>query len=379
MNVLAVVMTATVTLVSPMLAWSPAAPPAAGSPRTSREFQVSATKTWSSTDLELRAGERVVFTASGTARCPGQDDAFGPAGLPRGFRDLLRALPVGQAARGALVGRIGDEAAQPFVIGTATDIVLPAGGVLALGVNHSEDDVCTGRFSVHVDVFAPGEHSDVVVARQVESLEGVDKALFARLPRRVSDKQGNPGDMINFVILGPESGMRRVFEASGWLKVDLDTRDALIAGVIDSVLKQPYLTLPMSQLYLFNRVQDVGWAHAEPIKVASSRHHLRIWQAPFQAGSSTVWVGAATHDVGFERDHRNNGITHKIDPNVDAEREYVEKTLTGTGLVSEFTYVTPDNPLREAKTATGGSFQSDGRVLVLKLDESAAPPQPAGR
>jgi hypothetical protein len=377
MNVLAVVMTATVTLVSPALAWLQTPPPAAGS--SSRDFQVSAAKTWSPTDLELRAGERAVFTASGTAQCPGQEDPFGPAGLPRGFRDLLRALPVGQAARGALVGRIGDEVAQPFVIGTGADIVAPAGGVLALGVNHAEDDLCTGRFSVHVDVFAPDEHAHVVVAKRVEALEGVDQALFARLPRRVSDRQGNPGDMINFLILGPEAGMRRVFEASGWLKVDSDTRDALIAGVIDSVLKQPYLTLPMSQLYLFNRVQDVGWAHAEPIKVASSRHHLRIWQAPFQAGTSTVWVGAATHDVGFERDQRNNGITHKIDPNVDAEREYVEKTLTGTGLVSEFTYVTPDNPLREAKTATGGSFQSDGRVLVLKLDQSAAAPPPAGR
>jgi hypothetical protein len=286
---------------------------------------------------------------------------------------------VGQAPRGALVGRIGDEVAQPFVIGTAADIVSPVGGTLALGLNHSENDVCTGQFSVHVDVFEPSEHSRVVVARRVESLEGADKALLSKLPRRVSDKQGNPGDMINFVILGPEAGMRRVFEASGWLKVDLDARDAVIAGAIDSVLKQPYLTLPMSQLYLFNRVQDVGWAHAEPIKVAASRHHLRIWQAPFQAGSSTVWVGAATHDVGFERDQRNNGITHKIDPNIDAEREYVEKTLTSTGLVSEFTYLTPDDPVREARTATGGSFQSDGRVLVLKLDESAAAPQPAAR
>jgi len=35
--------------------------------------------------------------------------------------------------------------------------------------------------------------------------------------------------------------------------------------------------------------------------------------------------------------------------------------------VEHFTYVLPDNPLREARTATGGSFHSDGRVLVLQL------------
>jgi hypothetical protein len=88
-----------------------------------------------------------------------------------------------------------------------------------------------------------------------------------------------------------------------------------------------------------------------------------------------MWVGAATHDIGFDRDQRNNGITHKIDPEIDLERDYVEKTLTGTGFVSQFTYVTPDDPLREAKTATGATFRSDGRVLVLKLVDSAAVPQ----
>ena len=85
---------------------------------------------------------------------------------------------------------------------------------------------------------------------------------------------------------------------------------------------------------------------------------------------ATLWTGAATHDIGFERDQRNNGVTHKIDPNIDLEREYVEKTLTGTGIVTEFTYVLPKDALREAKTATGGTFQSDGRVLVLRLGES---------
>ena len=67
----------------------------------------------------------------------------------------------------------------------------------------------------------------------------------------------------------------------------------------------------------------------------------------------------------------NNGVTHKIDPNIDLEREYVEKTLTGTRIVTEFTYILPKDALREAKTATGGTFQSDGRVLVLRLRETA--------
>ncbi|MGB6682548.1 MAG: LssY C-terminal domain-containing protein, partial [Candidatus Acidiferrum sp.] len=91
--------------------------------------------------------------------------------------------------------------------------------------------------------------------------------------------------------------------------------------------------------------------------------------APFQVNGRTLWVGAATHDVGFERDQRNNGLTHKIDPNIDLERDYVEKTLISTGLVAEVTHVLPANPTQEAKTATGGGFHSNGQVLVLRLGQ----------
>jgi hypothetical protein len=130
--------------------------------------------------------------------------------------------------------------------------------------------------------------------------------------------------------------------------------------------------MPMSPLYLFGRQQDYGWAHAEPIKVVASRNHLRIWKAPFTVDGQTLWVGAATHDIGFEKDQRSkNGITHKIDPDIDLERNFVQQTLCSTGLVAEVTHFLPQNPLQEAKTATGGTFHSNGQVLILKLAKPA--------
>src|SRR5256884_9065016 len=87
-------------------------------------------------------------------------------------------------------------------------------------------------------------------------------------------------------------------------------------------------------------------SHAEPISVVKTRNHLRIWKAPYQVHGETLWVGAATHDIGLERDQRNNGITHKIDPDIDLERDYLEKTLSSTGLVSEITFLPPAPPLK---------------------------------
>ena len=97
----------------------------------------------------------------------------------------------------------------------------------------------------------------------------------------------------------------------------------------------------MSELTLFGRVQDYGLAHAEPIQVVAQRHHLRLWKAPFKVEGQELWVGAATHDIGFDRDQRNNGITHKIDPNIDDEREFVGRTLDETGLVAKLSYIMP--------------------------------------
>ncbi|MEO7649347.1 MAG: LssY C-terminal domain-containing protein, partial [Bryobacteraceae bacterium] len=189
--------------------------------------------------------------------------------------------------------------------------------------------------------------------------------MLEKIPTRITDKDGGLGDRINFLIVGPEARMKEAFQQAGWVIVDRTKKDAILRGVLDSISKQGYVTMPMSELYFFGRVQDYGYAHAEPISVVAQRHHLRLWKAPFELEGQTVWVGAATHDIGFERDKRNNGITHKIDPEVDKERDYVVQTLTETGIVVKTAKLTPAIPIKEAKTATGGSFRSDGATHIM--------------
>jgi len=317
----------------------------------------------------------VLITATGNLRYADARNENGPEGLGRGFRDLLRALPFNEAGRGALIGRIGDrDAAQPFLVGARRDVIAPVAGRLSLAINQTTDDPGSGNYVVRVEVYAPEAGKAREVAKQVSSIAGINKSLFSQIPRRVADKEGNAGDMVNFLVLGSEAALQKVFTTAGWVKVDADVPGTVLHGILESISKESYLTMPMSQLYLFGRPQDYGWAHAEPISVVSSRNHLRIWKAPFQVNGGVLWVGAATHDTGFERDQRNNGITHKIDPDIDLERDYVEKTLTSTGLVLEVSHFLPENPMKEAKTATGGSFHSNGQVVILKLDESASSP-----
>jgi hypothetical protein len=350
---------------------APAQTPPTGKRRLSQEIQLTGDQLWTETGITVQPGEHVVATATGKMHYADSPTDAGPEGLTRGFKDLIRILPYNAAGRGAVIGRVGDAAtAQPFLIGAHCNVISYSGGLLSIGVNQMSVDTGDGTYTVRVEIYPPD--SGFLAVKQLDTMPGIDPSLFSRIPRRIGDKAGDPGDMVNFLIIGTEAAMQKVFTTAGWVKVDADVKDTILQGFIVSMSKESYLTMPMSPLYLFGRQQDYGWAHAEPIQVVASRNHLRIWKAPFQVNGKVVWVGAATHDIGFEKDQRNNGITHKIDPDIDLERNFVEKTLTGTGLVSEVTHYLPDNPMKEAKTATGGSFHSDGHVLILKLSDAAA-------
>src|SRR6266851_4808295 len=349
--------------------------PPAGKRRISQEIQLTGEQLWSDTGIDVQPGEHIVVAASGKMRYADAKEDNGPEGIPRGFKDLLRILPFNGAGRGALMGRVGDaDIAQPFLLGVHRDVVAPVGGRLAIGINQTDDDTGDGTYKVHIEIYAADPHAAYRVARQVRDISGVDANLFSKIPRHIADKEGNPGDMVNFLIIGSESAMQKTFTNAGWVQVDADVAGTVLHGILESISKESYLTMPMSLLYLFGRPQDYGWARAEPIKVVASRNHLRIWKAPFQVDGKTLWFGAATHDIGFERDERNNGVTHKIDPDIDLERDYVEKTLISTGLVADITHFLPEKPMKEAKTATGGTFHSNGQLLILKLDDSAPTP-----
>jgi LssY C-terminus len=346
----------------------------AGKSRVSQEIQLTGDQHWVDSGLDVKAGERVILTASGTLRYADAPDENGPEGRARGWRDLLKILPLNEAGRGAVLARIGDaDSGQPFAVNQRRELTSRAAGRLFLGINQAGNDSAQGTYRVRVEIYAAtagAPAGGVAVAREVAQIRGVDANLFSKIPRRNGDKDGNPGDMVNFLIIGSEPGMQRAFELAGWVKVDRTKKDAVLHGILSSISKESYVQMPMSELYLFGRPQDYGFAHAEPLVVVAQRHHLRIWKAPFQVNGQTVWAGAATHDIGFERDKRNKNVTHKIDPDVDAERDYVGKTLSETGLVAERAFFLPSDALTEAKTATGGSFHSNGKILILKLGDT---------
>jgi len=328
-----------------------------------RELDLQPASGWIDTGVALQARDTIKVSASGQLQYADARQANGPEGLPRAFLDLVKNFPLNEAGRGTLIGRIGtSDAARPFLIGAEYAGSAPVAGELFVAVNQTSLDHATGSYHVKV-----GRTAAPAMAMAAVSVPAFPQSLIDSIPRRVSDPNGAPGDRVNFILIGSQDQVQAALKAAGWVTVDRTDKDAVMRGLLSSFSKESYVTMPMSELRLFGRAQDFGYAQADPLRVVASRHHFRIWKAPFDLSGQTVWVGAGTHDIGFDRDQRNNGITHKIDPNTDGERDYIRDGLVQTGMTVKTDYITATDPVTTAKTATGEEFHSDGRTLLVYL------------
>ena len=306
--------------VEPIVSMRDPATGAAAVPPSARKssYTVSITGAdWLDSGIAVVGGEHLTITATGSITLADGRPVTAD-GLNRGWKDLLRQFPLNQANTGALIGRVSDLGASvPFLIGAKADAVMPTSGHLYLRANLADDLTASGgEFKVTVRPVTTAAVSTqrpaTPVAAPVSGL--LSPALFATVPRRVGDQSGDPGDMVNFGLIGTEAQIQAAFKNAGWVAVDKNTQTAVLHGLLSTLSHQAYVEMPMSTLYLFGRPQDLSFARADPLTVAAERHHLRVWKSPELVGGRELWVGSATHDIGFERDQRNGGTTHKIDP-----------------------------------------------------------------
>jgi hypothetical protein len=331
------------------------------------------TTDWIDTGIPLNAGDTLHESATGTLTFADGHTAEAD-GAKALWRDLLRQYPLPTAPAGALIGRIGsNEASVPFLLGANGKATATTSGNLFLRANVSKDLGADGEYKVKITFSKPENSaasggvttaaSEPAVALQTT----ITPALFANIPRRVQDEKGAAGDMVNFAVIGTQDALKRAFTAAGWVPADKSVEDAIVHGLEATMQHKTYVELPMSTLFLFGRPQDFSYARAAPLEVAAIRHHLRVWDSGQKVNGRTLWVGAATHDNGFERDERNGNVTHHIDPNVDEERDFLLASFQQAGATSEAVYVFPANPVQSARTASGGSFHTDGRIAVMEL------------
>ena len=193
--------------------------------------------------------------------------------------------------------------------------------------------------------------------------------MLSGAPQRVQSKSKKPGDPLNLIIVGSQEQILAAFKQAGWSEAGkLGTKSAV--GTVRAMASDNGLeNAPVSQLYLFGRVEDL--AFEKTLNTFLKRHHLRLWRTLVTTPDGrAIWVGASTHDIGLDVHFRV--VSHEIDPDLDAERNKVGADLMASGLVVSERLVARPNPLTEGRTATGGTWKTDGQLLVIVLKSSRA-------
>lgn len=199
-------------------------------------------------------------------------------------------------------------------------------------------------------------------------LPDADVAAVARLleeaPQRASGKNQAPGDPLNLVVIGSQQEIEQTFREAGWSAAERKNAKSVWQTVRAVAGDQGYGRAPVSELYLYGRPEDL--AFEKTLNTFVKRHHLRLWRSSATTPDGReIWLGAATHDVGL--DIRPGVVSHAIDPDLDAERAKVGADLMVTGRVATVALTARPNPLSEGLTATGASWKTDGRLLVIDL------------
>jgi len=245
----------------------------------------------------------------------------------------------------------------------AAAFYLPAAPAFILSRGRDSTVLKGTELTAYTRTDSPVEVAGLPPAR--ENVSGLSEML-KMLPSRVTNAEGREGDMLNLIFQAREEDLQEAFAQAGWLKVEKSKR-----LIFWHLLWQRghYTKLPMDRLYVFGRAQDYSYALPDPLSIVARRHHLRIWKTVHVVDGVPLWVAAATHDVSIHLVKHKFRLFHRIDPNVDAERDFIAGNLSEAKRLIREEYVNCPEPVSGAQTATGQAYYSDSRMLLLELHQ----------
>lgn len=182
---------------------------------------------------------------------------------------------------------------------------------------------------------------------------------------RTSD--GFLSDPINLALNGNKKEIIKAFEKAGWHQADDINTKTVWRMVYSSVMKKSYPNAPFSPAFLFGRKQELAF-QKEVANNPRQRHHVRLWKTPsawyLPGGYKVDWLGAATYDTSVGLSFLTYQFTHKIEPDVDIERDFLIGNLEKAGMLKNIKKIEHFFPGYEAKNGFGHAYVTDGSLVI---------------
>jgi hypothetical protein len=217
--------------------------------------------------------------------------------------------------------------------------------------------------------------------KQVDSWSGwprlpVDaplQQLVASAPLRTHTPNKTLSDMTNLMFLGSQQELITAFQEAQWFEADNLNAASAVKAVQATLRQSGYAGAPVSSLLVNDRPPDLVFQKS--LNTFAKRHHIRIWKLGKTYNGRQVWVGAATHDIATTNSRAGTKWSHRIDPHIDRERDWVETDLLFAGTATAYVDVDRPQAPRKAENATGDDIVTDGKMSVVELARMKVPTQ----
>ena len=187
---------------------------------------------------------------------------------------------------------------------------------------------------------------------------------------RTRTSDGILGDPVNIGVRGSEAQLHAAMQAAGWTRADDITARSIWRIIISTVRRRSYLHAPVSPLFLFGRQQDFAYQQ-EVGGNPKQRHHVRFWHCPkgwlLPGGYRVDWLAAGSYDKSVGLSLFTFQITHKVDENIDIERDYITSSVLDHNVQARVAVLKDFSTGYHSRNGGGDTIITDGDLPILEL------------
>lgn len=191
---------------------------------------------------------------------------------------------------------------------------------------------------------------------------------------RTSTGDGLLGDPVNLAVDGSADDIHAAMQRANWVRADPITLRSTLGIVKSTLFRTAYPEAPVSDLFLFGHRQAFAYQQ-EVDGNAAQRHHIRFWPTPegwmLPGGVPVGWLAAGTYDRSVGLSAFTLQVTHKIDADIDIERDYVINTVRYADPACGITVLPDFTTAYHARNGGGDAVRTDGDLPVLDVAGAA--------
>jgi hypothetical protein len=184
------------------------------------------------------------------------------------------------------------------------------------------------------------------------------------LPRFSAKLTGARQAPVSLVFMGSGLELLEAFTGAGWHAAGRITLRTCLRAFCRGVLNRPYPDAPVLPSFMDGKLHDVAFQRTDDGGSSRRRHHARWWLTGLTCEGKQVWVATASYDAGVGISRLFPLPIHHIDPDLDAERDYIVRSLAAAGSARVVQEVRITQPMT-GRNAAGDRFFTQGMAFVL--------------